>query len=235
LLKIIKRAEISKKYSIMVRFCAILLALITLGIFIAILGHNPLDVYFSMIEGSFGTSYRLKETIIETIPLIITSLGISVAFKMKFWNIGAEGQIFMGAFAASYFALNYPGMPKPLLLLVMAAAGMLAGGLWALVPAFFKTRFGASETLLTLMMNYIGLKWITYLQYDVWKDPEAKGFPKIAKFTENAFLPKLFGIHIGWVIALILVAVIYIFIRRTKKGFEVSVIGESENTARDLN
>lgn len=232
MLRIVKRADIPASMTYRIRFTAIVSALVVTGLFILLLGHNPIKVYWSMLLGSFGSLYRIQEAIIKTIPLTVTSLGIAVAFRMKFWNIGAEGQIFMGAFAASYFALNFSTLPKPVLLTVMALAGALLGGLWALIPAFFKAQFGTNETLFTLMMNYIALKWVTYLQYGPWKDPAASGFPKIATFADSAVLPKLFGIHSGWLIALVLVAVIHIFINRTKKGYEISVVGESENTAR---
>lgn len=230
--RIIKRTGLTRKQIIVYRIIAILSALVAAGIFILALGHNPFAVYTSMLNGAFGSLYRFKETIIKTIPLVITSLGICIAFKMKFWNIGAEGQIFMGAFAASYFALNYPGVPKPLMLLTMAIAGFIAGGLWALIPAFFKVRYGTNETLFTLMMNYIALKWVTYLQYGPWKNPKVKGFPLISKFYENGFMPKVLGIHAGWIIMLVLVVIMYIFMNYSKKGYEIAVVGESENTAR---
>jgi len=232
MVRIVKRTGVTKTQSVYFRLLAVLLALVSSGVFILILGHNPLDVYKAMLKGAFGNMYGFKETIILAIPLVVTSLGIAVAFKMKFWNIGAEGQIFMGAFAASFFALQFPNLPRPVLLIVMAVAGIIGGGLWALVPAIFKAQFGTNETLFTLMMNYIALKWVTYLQYGPWRDPKANGFPQIASFSDNATLPRLFGIHIGWVIALILIAVMYIFIHYTKKGYEIAVIGESENTAR---
>lgn len=230
--RIAKRADLSGRQSITIRTLAIVLSLVASAIFILALGHNPIDVYISMLQGAFGSIYRFKETIIKAIPLTVTSLGIAVAFKMKFWNIGAEGQIFMGAFAASFFALQFPNLPKPVLLPAMIIAGVIAGGLWALIPAFFKAQFGTNETLFTLMMNYIALKWVTYLQYGPWKDPGALGFPKIPEFSDNAILPKVLGVHLGWLIALILVVLVHIFINRTKKGYEISVIGESENTAR---
>ena len=232
MLRIAKRTGLTRRQTITYRIIAVFGALFASGIFILILGHNPFAVYASMLEGAFGTLYRFRETIIKTVPLVITSLGIAVAFKMKFWNIGAEGQIFMGGFAASYFALNYPGIPMPLMLLIMAAAGFIAGGLWALIPAFFKAQFGTNETLFTLMLNYVALKWIAYLQNGPWKDPEVKGFPLIAKFYENALLPKFLGIHIGWIIMLVLVVIMYFFMKKTKMGYEISVVGESENTAR---
>lgn len=232
MVRIVKRTDLTKLQSVRLRTLAVLMALVTAGIFILILGHNPLSVYGAMLVGAFGNLYGFKETILLTIPLVITSLGISIAFKMKFWNIGGEGQIFMGAFSASFVALNFPHLPKPLLLFFMAVAGMLGGGIWALIPAFFKAQFGTNETLFTLMMNYIAFKWVTYLQYGPWKDPKANGFPKIANFSDNAVLPQFLGIHIGWIIALVLVFLVNLFIHHTKKGYEISVIGESENTAR---
>ncbi len=215
-----------------IRIMAVFLSLFTAGVFILFLGHNPFSVYGSMMSGSFGSLYRLQETILKTIPLLITSLGIAVAFRMKFWNIGAEGQICMGAFCASFFALHFSELPSLILLPIMMVAGIVGGGVWALIPGVFKAYFGTNETLFTLMMNYIALKWITYLQYGPWKDPDALGFPKIKNFSESAILPNIFGIHIGWIIALLLVAIMHFFIHYTKKGYEITVVGESENTAR---
>lgn len=231
MLRIVKRSEISKAQSIKIKTIAIILALLVVGIFILSLGLNPLKVYSSMIKGAFGSDYKIRQTIIKAIPLLITSLGISVAFKMQFWNIGGEGQIMMGAFLASFFALNFQNIPKPVLLLIMVVAGIVGGGIWAFIPAYLKSKWGTNETIITLMMNYIALKWIAYLQYDLWKDSNAMGFPKIPNFTDNAILPKFLGIHIGWIIAIVLVVLMYIFMNYTKKGYEISVLGESERTA----
>jgi simple sugar transport system permease protein len=122
-------------------------------------------------------------------------------------------------------------MSKPLLLTLMILAGMLGGGLWALIPAYLKAKWKTNETIITLMMNYIALKWLTYLQFGPWKDPNALGFPKIANFADNAILPEVFGVHIGWIFALILVVLVNIFLNHSKKGYEIAVLGESENTA----
>lgn len=230
--RIIKKGEISKSDSIRIRAIAIVLSLIVVGIFIFTLELNPLKVYTAMVEGAFGSEYKIKQTIIKAIPLLIASLGISIAFKMQFWNIGGEGQIIMGAFAASYFALNFSDLPKVLLLIIMGIAGMIGGGLWAFIPALFKSKWGTNETIVTLMMNYIALNWVTYLQYDLWKDPKAMGFPKIPPFSDNAILPKMMGVHIGWIIAVILTVIVYVFMNYSKKGYEISVLGESERTAQ---
>lgn len=230
--RIVKAKKLSKKKKISLQIFAVLLALVLTGLFILFMGHNPIEVYLSMLQGSFGSGHRIAQTIIKTIPLVIAGLGIGIAFKMKFWNIGGEGQMLMGAFGATFIALNLKDSPKLLVILLMIAAGMICGGLWALFAGILKSKFNTNETIITLMMNYIALKWIVYLQYELWKDPGSLGFPKIANFSDNATLPNLFGIHIGWVIALILVIAVHVFLNYTKKGYEISVLGESENTAK---
>jgi len=231
LIKIVKRKYCSKRQIFIINILAIFLALIFSSVIIALTANNPLNVYISMIDGAFGNVFRSKETIINSIPLLITALGISIAFKMKFWNIGAEGQYIMGAFLGSYFALNFSSLNKLILLPLMLVAGIISGGIWAFIPAYFKAKFKTNETIFTLLMNYVAIKWITFLQYGPWKDPNANGFPKIARFSPNAVLPKISGIHIGLIFALILVVLVYYYINHTKQGYEISVIGESENTA----
>ena len=207
-MRFVKRAEISKADNFKIRAVAILLSLLILAMFLLILKLNPIKVYAAIIEGSFGSAYTIKQTIIKAIPLIIASLGISIAFKMQFWNIGGEGQILMGALFASYFAFKFPQMPRATLLLIMFSAGILGGGLWSLIAAVLKGKWKTNETIVTLMLNYIALKIITYLQYGPWKDKNAMGFPKMPNFTPSATLPQFFGIHMGWVIALVLVILV---------------------------
>ncbi len=230
-LKITKRDDLPRNKAIMIRTFSVALSIVCAGLIIAFLGYNPITIFASMVKGALGTTIRLQQTTLKAVPLVITSLGILVAFKMKFWNIGGEGQIMMGAFAASAVALNV-SLPKPLLLLSMAAAAMVMGGLWAFIPAFFKAKMGTNETIFTLMLNYLAIKFVTYLQYGPWKDPSSQGFPKIAAFSGNAILPTVGGVHMGWVIALVLVVLVYLFLNHTKKGYEISVVGESIETAR---
>ncbi|MFY9175129.1 MAG: ABC transporter permease [Peptococcia bacterium] len=231
MLRITKRDELPQVARVAIRIGAVVLALLFSALLIMALDLSPLEVYGALVDGAFGTAYRVRETIIKGIPLIITSLGMCIAFRMRFWNIGGEGQITMGAFAASFVALQFPDMPRIVLLPLMMVAGIIGGGLWAIIPAFFRARWRTNETIVTLMMNYIAIKWITYLQYGPWKDPNALGFPKIPNFTTNAILPKVGGVHIGWIITLVLVVLVHIFLTRTKKGYEIAVLGESENTA----
>ena len=226
-----KRKKISHGEKVGIQLTSILLAFIFASIFILMTKNNPVSVYLSMFQGAFSTGFRFRETIINAIPLLITALGISLAFKMKFWNIGAEGQIIMGAFGASYFALFHGDLPSIVLIPLMFLGGSVCGGLWALIPGIFRAHFKTNETIFTLLMNYIALNWITYLQYGPWKDPDAYGFPKIARFARGAVLPTVFGIHVGWIVGIILVGWIYYFLNYTKSGYETAVVGESENTA----
>ncbi|HZK01311.1 MAG TPA: hypothetical protein VFC96_00435, partial [Anaerovoracaceae bacterium] len=146
---IVKREDLPQRREWLIRVLAILFSILCAGLVIWTLRYNPFEIFPSMITGALGTKIRLQQTILKTIPLIITSLGILVAFKMKFWNIGGEGQIIMGALAAAYVALNIDGLAKPVMLLLMAIAAMIAGGLWAFIPAFFKAKMGVNETIFT--------------------------------------------------------------------------------------
>lgn len=232
LIRIVKKAEISTGKMAILSIVALLSALIAGGLFVLALGHNPFSVYASIVHGAFRSNIALKGTIKIGIPLLITALGITLAFQMKFWNIGAEGQIIMGGIFATYFALFFDHLPNGLLMVMMFIAGMVGGGLWGLIPAYFKCRFGTNETLFTLMLNYIALYTIKFLAEGPWRDPGSSGFPKIASFSKNARLGQIFGVHAGWFIGLILVLLVFVYIKYSKHGYEISVVGESINTAR---
>ena len=232
LVRIVKKAEITSRKIAVFRMVAVLLSLLAGALFIIVIGHNPIEIYATILSGAFRSEMAVQATIKIMIPLLITSLGVTLAFKMKFWNIGAEGQIIMGAIFASYFALFFSGLNHILLILIMMIAGFIGGGLWGLLPAFFKVKFNTNETLFTLMLNYIALHIVSFLRDGPWMDPKSQGFPKIARFNKNAALDKLFGIQIGWIFALILVLLIFIYIKYSKQGYEISVVGESQDTAR---
>jgi simple sugar transport system permease protein len=232
LFHVVKKSESSFSKNLLLTLLALLLALIAGGIFMLAIGQNPVKIYQSIFQGAWRSKLAVRGTIKIAIPLLIASLGITPAFKMKFWNIGAEGQIIMGGIFATYFALFFDKLPHGLLMVLMLAAGVVGGGLWGMIPAYFKTKFNTNETLFTLMLNYIALYLIKFLTEGPWKDPKSSGFPKIATFSDNARLNQIFGVHAGWLIGLILVVILYIYIRYTKQGYEISVVGESINTAR---
>lgn len=232
-IRITKRDDLPGKKEVIITIFAVLLSIVFAGIILMVFGLNPLNIFKEIILGSVGTGLRIKQTIIKAIPLIIASMGIIVAFKMKFWNIGAEGQITMGALGASWVALNLSeNLPQPIMLLLMIVSAAVCGGIWAFIPAFFKAKMGTNETIFTLMMNYVAIKFVTYLQYGPWMDPAANGFPRIANFSPNGVLPSIGGIHIGWIFALAIAAFVYFLINHTKVGYEIAVVGESVETAR---
>lgn len=233
MIRLTKRDNFSSKQEKIVMLVAILLSIVCAGLILLIFGLNPIEVFGAMINGALGTKLRITSTITKAIPLIITSLGIIVAFKMKFWNIGAEGQITMGAFGAMAVALYMPeSTAKPIALIAMAFAAIICGGIWAFIPALFKAKWGINETIFTLMMNYIAIKFVLFMQSGPWKDPSFNGFPRIASVAEVFKLPHPFGVNIGWIFAVVGAFFVFFLINHTKLGYEISVIGESVETAR---
>ena len=232
LLRTVKRAEMGNRQILILRLLAILLSLVAGGIFILCIGYNPFVIYGTIITGAFRSAMAVQATVKIMIPLLICSLGVTLAFKMRFWNIGAEGQLIFGATCASFFALYCSNWNHVVLLLVMAVAGIVGGGLWGLIPAYFKVKFNTNETLFTLMLNYIAMYFVSYLQDGPWRDPAANGFSKIQRFDANAALDKVAGIQCGWIVALILVVVVFVYLKFSKSGYEIGVVGVSQDTAR---
>lgn len=233
---IVQRGEVSALATWAFRVAAVVFALLMGGLFLAALGYSPFAVYATMLRGALGSPGMQKETLKLTIPLALASLGVLLAFKMRFWNIGAEGQFAAGAIAASYFAYFQSQLPPGLLLPLMAVAGFVFGGLWGLVPAWFKTRFGTNEALFTLMLNYIVFHLITFLREGPWRDGSG-GFAAMPRFPRQARLPEVpfpfaGSLHIGWIVMLLMVVMVFVYLRYTKQGYEITVVGENERTAR---
>ncbi|HQC35940.1 MAG TPA: ABC transporter permease [Bacillota bacterium] len=229
-IRLAKREDIARHSVWMIR-AASFVAAILLGclIFLSV-DANPLTAYKTIISGALGNKNGIRQVVKYAIPLLGTALALAPCFKMRYWNIGAEGQITMGALGASFFALNYAAaMPAPALLIVMCLASILGGMLWSVIPALFKARWGTNETLFTLMMNYIAIGIVGWLQGGPWEGKP--GSQIIPLFDPKAVLPRLFGVHIGWIIVLLLTVVIYVYMNYTKQGYEIAVLGESENTA----
>ena len=231
LLRLAKRSEMDPRKVWCIRVASIAIALILGFIPILLTGNNPFAAYGVIVQGSLSRPIYIRQTVKIAVPLLGCALAIAPCFKMKFWNIGAEGQITMGAVAATYFALFWADkLPHFPLLAIMFISGAVAGGLWALIPAFFKAKWNTNETLFTLMMNYIAIGIVAWLQGGPWEG--RKGSQLIPMFSDNARIPTVLGVHCGWVIALVLVVLMYIYMNRTKQGYEIAVIGDSVNTAR---
>ena len=219
-----------------VRFIALILSLIVCGaVIVALVKMNPVDVYRAIWDGAMGTERRMWMTIRDTMVLLCIAIGLAPAFKMKFWNIGAEGQILIGG-ACSAAVMIYAGdkMSPVLLLIVMLIASILGGMIWGMIPSVFKAYWNTNETLFTLMLNYVAMQVVTYCIV-FWENPKGSNTVGIInQATQTGWLPQLFGQKYGWnvVIVLILTVGMFVYLKYCKQGFEIAVVGESENTAR---
>ncbi len=197
---------------------------------------NPLRVYAAIVKGAVGSWYALSETIAIATPLILIAAGLALVFRMKFMNIGAMGQYIVGALCGSWFALFGPSMPTWAMLSTMMIAGTVGGAAWAIIPAWLKVKWDVNEVITTLLMNYIADFILKFLIFGTWRDPFSHGFPLSKMFGPSAQLPRLFAppsrVHLGLVFALLAAVAIWIIIRKTRFGYEGSVIGENERAAR---
>jgi len=246
-IRIVKISERSNKDTINIRIIAFVSALTAGGIFILLLGYNPLELYGTIISGAFRSKMAAQATIRFMIPLLMSSLGVALAFKMRFWNIGAEGQILVGGLA-TFAIMKYltPALHNMqfLLFIIMFLGGILAGMLWGVFPALFKAKFGTNETLFTLMMNYIAIQLVRYFCIK-WEKIPGSGevgiinnvfgseYPRVGWISNN-FLSDIFG-NGNYVVLLLLVSIValamYVYMKYTKQGYEIKVVGGSVNTA----
>ncbi|MBR5446221.1 MAG: ABC transporter permease [Clostridia bacterium] len=229
-----KRNDLTLKRKILIRAIAILAALLVDGLFIFfVTGLNPFGVYGVMFAGSFGTFMKFKWMLRDVATLLIVGIALAPAFKMRFWNIGAEGQILMGGLASAV-CMIYLGntMPNWLLLLVMLVTSVLCGALWAFIPAVFKAIWNTNETLFTLMMNYVATSIVACCT-NFFRGDNAK-MALINMGTKAGWFPMVLGQRytINILVVFVLTILMYIYLKYTKHGYEISVVGESEKTAR---
>ena len=236
LFHIVKRIGIPTWKSWIIRIVSVVFALVICGVITVLLtGENPLEVYKTIINGAVGTERRVWSFVQNTAILLCVSLAVTPAFKMKFWNIGAEGQVLMGGLATVYCMLHFGDkLPNWLLIIVLIVVSVVSGALWAVIPAFFKAKWNTNETLFTLMMNYIAIQIVSYFVL-MNSNPKGSGFVGIVNAsTEAGWLPKIFGQQ--YLLNIIIVAgltiFMYIYLKYNKHGYELTVVGESENTAR---
>lgn len=236
LIHIVKRSRISLVKAWMIRFLAVMIALVVSGVISYLLTkQDPLRIYGVMIEGTFGTSRRIWGTMQNLAMLLCVSLAVTPAFKMRFWNIGAEGQVLMGGLAcAACMILFGEKLPNWLLILVMLIASILAGAIWGFIPAIFRAKWNTNETLFTLMMNYIAIQIVSFFTYK-WSVPKGSGqVGVINRATRAGWLPVIGGKShlLNILIVLALTIAMHVYLWYSKHGYEISVVGESENTAR---
>ena len=236
LFHIVKRDSLPWYTSWLIRLAAVALALIVCAVLTMFLTHeNPISVYSTMIKGAFGSSRRVWNLLQGIAILLCVSLAVTPAFKMRFWNIGAEGQVLIGGLAtAACMILLGDKVPNALLIIIMIAVSMIAGAIWAVIPAVFKAKFDTNETLFTLMMNYVGIQLVSYF-VTVWEVPKGSGKIGIINQSSHAgWLPTIgeYDYLLNIIVVALLTVFMYIYLKYSKHGYELSVVGESENTAR---
>ena len=231
----VERVPVPPRGSVaLVTLGSLLAALIFGGLLLALSGENPLAVYQAMLGGALGSWNGVAETLVKTTPLLLAGLGVAVAFRMQLWNIGAEGQLYFGAIFATWAALFLaPGAPGWLLVPLMIVAGMIGGGLWGLIPGALRAYFGASEIITSLMLNYVAILFSDYLIHGPWRDPQAFGFPGSPSFPDAAWLPNwgTTRVHLGLLFGLVAALLLWLLLRRTRWGYEISVMGENPRAA----
>ena len=233
---IVKRTSIPWWKAWTIRVLAVVAALIVCGVITVLLtGEDPIQVYVTMFEGSFGTKRRVWGMVQNLAMLLCVSLAVTPAFKMKFWNIGAEGQVLIGALATAACMIKLGDvLPVPALFAVMIASSILCAGIWAVIPAYCRAKWNTNETLFTLMMNYIAIQLVSYFTY-LWSVPKGSGqIGVINSATQAGWLPALFGQKYlaNILIVAVLTVLMYIYLNYSKHGYEIQIVGESENTAR---
>lgn len=231
-------------YPVAISIGAIVLALFIGGILIASVGGDPIASYIHIARASFGGAGVLSDTIVKATPIILTALACSVAFRMKLWNIGAEGQFIMGAWGASAIVLA-PVLPADtpgwIFIPVMVIAGMAMGAIWGFIPGYLKAKFKVNEIISSLMMNYIAIAWVNFWIFAVWTEG---GFQMTPKFPENAWLPRLLDYadqvpvlrglttHMGLVLGIIAAVLLWLIIYRSRWGYEIRLIGDNPQAAQ---
>lgn len=236
MIRISKRDTISKAKAWRIRLIAVVLSLIVCALVIVAITHqNPVKVYLGIVDGAIGSKRRIWVTIRDALTLLIIAVGLTPAFKMKFWNIGAEGQILMGGIATAAVMI-YLGdaMPNWLLLIVIIGVSALAGLIWGLLPAIFKAYYNTNETLFTLMLNYVAIQLVNFCIV-FWENPSGSNTVGIINpATKAGWFPQVFGTNYGLNIIIVLVMTfgMYIYMKYSKQGYEIAVVGESQFTAR---
>ena len=236
LIHISKRAQLSWKSAWLIRGGAILLALVFCGLItLMVTGLNPLEVYGTMFQGCFGTPRKSWILFQNLAILLCISLAVTPAFKMRFWNIGAEGQVLMGGLATAACMMLLGGkLPSWQVNIIMCVAAVAAGAIWALIPAIFKARWNTNETLFTLMMNYVATQIVAYFVI-IWESTKGSGkMGIINQRTQDAWLPVIADQKqlLPIIVVAALTVFMYVYMKYTKHGYEISVVGESERTAR---
>jgi len=229
------RADASVGLKITVSLLAAVAALLLVAVPVLAAGRSPLDAYALILQGAFGSMFAFSETLNRATPLVLTGLAAVVAFRAKLWNIGAEGQLYIGALAAVLVGSGMLQLPPGLMIPTIMIAGFVAGGLMMVVPALLKQRFGADEVVITLLLNFVVILFVQMLVEGPLKDPASMGWPQSVPLLDAADFPKLLPrmrVHLGLIVGVAAAIILWVVVRKTVLGFEIRAVGESRAAAR---
>ncbi|MBN2656694.1 MAG: ABC transporter permease [Spirochaetales bacterium] len=233
---ILPREKTSALFNALILFGSLLAGLVAVGVVFLAKGINPFFAIGEIFTASFGSAFGFQETLTKAIPLILIGSGLALAYRAKFWNIGAESQLLLGAVFATWIGLKFgPGLPAWAILPLMFLAGFIGGGLWGLIPAIFKVKFGINEVISTLMLNYIAAEFVKFLVVGPWKGETKYGYPYTDDLPTQAILKHLGSTRISLlmlVIAVCTALVLAFLVYRTRFGYEIRVIGENPEAGR---
>ena len=231
-----RRAKLPLAQRVLLLTLAVALGALASGVLVQASGYSAVTAFSAILDGSFGGTYPFSQTLAAAIPLATIALGTAVAFRVQLWNIGGEGQFYMGAFGATGVELigGPAGWPAVVLLPAMLAAGFVAGAAWALLPAWLRAWHGVNEIITTLMLNYVAVLWVDYLVYGPWKDPAGHNFPFTPRFTDNATFARMGDgqLHTGLFVPIVAAVILLFVLARTRWGYELRVVGENAEAAR---
>lgn len=212
---------------------SVLVALILCALFIALNGMNPWMIYLKMLQGAFGSTFGISETLVKATPLLLCGLGVALAYRISIWNIGAEGQFIVGAIGATSVTIYFPDLPGPVYIPLMMLAGVVAGIVWGLFTAIPRTFFQVNELITSLMLNYIALLLLDYFVFEPWRDPQGLNFPGTPIFTPAQMLGTIgeTRLHLGLIMALLAVILFAFLISKTRWGYEMRLLGSNPTAA----
>jgi general nucleoside transport system permease protein len=235
-LRLERRAGLPLPQRVLILSLAVVFGALAGGFLVQASGYSAVKAFAAILDGSFGGSYPISQTLAAAIPLATIALGTAVAFRVQLWNIGGEGQFYMGAFGATALELigGPAGWPAVILLPGMLLVAFVTGAAWALIPGWLRARHGVNEIITTLMLNYVAILWVNYLVYGPWKDPRGHNFPFSPRFPDNATFARIGDgqLHTGLLVPIVATAILVLVLARTKWGYELRVVGENAEAAR---
>ncbi len=234
MVRFVPRENITLKFIVLIYFMAFITALIIYGAILMVAGFNPILAYNFMFNNVFLNPYGLSNTIIRSSAIMLSALGLAIAYKAGIFTIGSEGQIYIGAMMATWVAFTFSFLPSPILIILMMIVSFMAGAFWAFIPGIMRALINANEVISTLMMNYIAILIVRYLVYGPWKDPKGYGFPLTPIIPSSAMLPTIpyTNIHIMPFVGVLIGIVLTYIMKYTRIGYEINVFGGNPEAAR---